>query len=139
MAHTIQTQVIVDGPRDTIIKVYLASDGTSGELTNYVLFDASAYSTQSTDNALIEIKYNLNGFDAFLEWDATTDVPIMTLDKDLQEEVSFWCHGVYPGIPNNGGAGRSGDILINTTGFATGTSKGYIWLHIRQKNVPFIK
>jgi hypothetical protein len=139
MAHIIQTQVLEDGNRNTIIKVYLASDGVSGELTDQVIFDASAYKTGSTDNSLAVIQYNLNGFDALLEWNATIDVPIITLDKDLQEEVSFWWGGRYSGLINNGGAGRNGDILLTTSGFSASGSKGYIWLHVLQRNVPKIR
>ena len=132
MANVITEQVIVDGPKNTIVKFFIVGDG-SGEETNLVLYDASAYSTGSTNNRLRKISYNLNGFDAVLYWDATANVPIISLDQDLQEEVDFFKYGAS--LINNAGAGKTGDILLTTTGLGAG-DKGYIILHINQRKVP---
>jgi len=69
MAHTILTQKLVDGRRDTIIKVTFQSDGASGELVRQVIFDASSYRTQSVNNSLARITYHFDGFSGLLEWD----------------------------------------------------------------------
>lgn len=138
MANAITTQVINDGQRNVVIKVTIVGDG-SGEETKTVLFDASAYTPATTNNNLRRITYLLNGFDAVLYWDATTDVVLMPLDQDLQEDVDFTGENTrYGGIPNNGGAGRTGDILITTTGLGSG-DVGYIVLHLNKKDVPKIR
>jgi hypothetical protein len=132
MANTITTQVIVDGSRNTIIKVFIIGDG-SGEETNTVVFDASAYKTASTSNKLRKTCYNLNGFEAVLNWDATANVPLITLGQGHQEQIDFFRYG--GGLPNNGGAGRTGDILMTTTGLGAG-DEGYIIFYINQREVP---
>lgn len=129
MPNTIQTQVIVDGIRDTIIKIYILGDGSPDEV-NTVIFDASAYRTQSTDNKLREICYQLNGFEATLYWGATANVPIITLEQDIQEEVDYFPLG--GGLVNNATTGRTGDILITTKGLDDGDD-GYIILYLNQR------
>lgn len=138
MANKISTQVILDGQSQTIIKVTIEGDG-SGEETNAVIFDASAYTPAVTNNLLREIKYLLNGFSATLYWDATANVMLIELDEGLQEEIDFTNGNTrYAGIPNNGGAGRTGDILISTTGLGAG-DKGYLMLYVKKKDVPKIR
>jgi len=132
MANTVTQQIIEDGKKNTIIKFFISGDG-SGEETNYTLFDASAYITESTNNRLRKICYNLNGFDAVLYWDATLNVPIISLDEGLQEEVDFFKYG--GSLINNAGAGKTGNILITTTGLGAG-DEGYLILHINQRKVP---
>jgi hypothetical protein len=134
MAHVITTQKIIDGRKVTVLKVNIKGDsGTGSELSNAVIFDASAYLTGSTYNKLMEIEYCLNGFSAELFWDATTDVPLMSLEKDKAYEADFWDIG---GLVNNGTTGRTGDILITTNGLASSTKDGYILFYLMQRKVP---
>lgn len=121
------TQVIVDGKRNSIIKVFITG---IADISKGVLYDASAYTPAVTENKLREIAYQLNGFSATLYWDATIDVPLITLDQDLQEEVDYFRYG--GGLVNNGGAGRTGDILITTKGLVAG-KEGYIILYINKR------
>jgi len=130
MAHALTTQKITDGRRNTVIKVNIKGDGVTGELANEVLFDASAYFTACTDNKLVEIKYTLNGFSAELFWDATANVPLISLAKDHPAYENYRDVG---GIVNNSGAGKTGDILISTTGLAASTKDGYIELYIIER------
>lgn len=128
MPNAITSQTLVDGPRNTIVKITIVGDG-SGEETNTVLFDASSYGYGSTNNKLMRIQYLLNGFDAVLYWDATANVVIKPLDQDIEEDSDFSDAG---GIINNGGTGRTGDILISTNGLGSG-DEGYIVLYIKQR------
>lgn len=128
MPNTITTQVLVDGDRVTRIKYFITGDG-SGEETNTVLYDASTSANQSTNNALRGITYQLNGFSARLDWDATANVKLITLDSDLQEVVDY---SEFGGIINNATTGRTGDILITTTGLGA-ADEGYIVLSLNQR------
>lgn len=130
MAHTITTQVILNGRKLTVVKFNIKGDGVSGELTNAVLFDASAYLTQSTENKIMEVKYNLIDFSAELIWDATANVPAISLGRNHPGYDEYWTTG---GIVNNAGTGRTGDILITTTGLAATARAGYIHLFIFQR------
>jgi len=140
MAHAITTQVIIDGSKNTIIKVNIKGDtGDATELTNYVIFDASAYLTASTSNKLCRIQYCLNGFTAELFWDATTDIPLISLAKDHPQDHDFIndCMG-FGGLVNNAGTGITGDILITTTGLASSKHDGFIIFYIKQREVPLV-
>lgn len=135
MAHTVTTQTIVDGSRNKIIKINIKGDsGTATELVKAVIYDSSAYVGDTTENKLMEVEYGLNGFSAELFWDATADIPLVSLVKDFADYQKFWKEG---GIPNNGAAGRTGDILITTTGLASSTNDGYIKLYIKQREIDF--
>ena len=136
MAHAVTTQVLVDGSRNTIIKVNIKGDGASGELTNSVIFDASAYTTASTDNKLMRIAFCLNNFSAELFWDGTANVALVNLEKDISEDV---CYKKFGGIINNAAAGRTGDILITTNGLNASANEGYIVFYMKQREVPVIR
>ncbi len=69
MAHTILTQTLCDGARDTIIKATIQSDGSSGDLLYYPIYKASDYREQSTDNSLARVTYHFDGFSGILYWD----------------------------------------------------------------------
>lgn len=114
MANTVQIQTIQDGPKYTTIKAYLASDGATGELTDQVIFDASAFSGAPTDSTIVKLWASTTGCSFNLEWDATTDVPAISFPADFSESLCFEKIG---GLPNNAGAGKTGDILLNTSGF----------------------
>jgi hypothetical protein len=134
MAHTITTQKLFDGRKFTQVKINIKGDsGTATELSNAIIFDASAYSTASTSNKLMEIQYCLNGFSAELFWDANTDVPLISLEKDKSFRAKYWKLG---GLYNNAGTGKTGDILITTTGLASSTKDGYIILYVVERKVP---
>jgi hypothetical protein len=116
MANTITTQVLNDGSITTAVKVTILGDG-SGDETNTVIFDASAYDPAVTSNKLRKIDYTTVGASAVLLWDATANVPLMGLPADYSDSKSFISEG---GLINQGGAGVTGDILISTTGLGSG-------------------
>lgn len=127
MAHTLTTQILEQGMKFVVIKVNIKGDGASGELAKEILFDASAYSLK-IKNKLCDISYVLNGFSAELFWDATTDVPLLSLAKDFHFKECFIRE--MGGLRNNAGDGVTGDILISTLGLATKTYDGDIILRV---------
>jgi hypothetical protein len=122
MAFTITKQELTRSTGRVVLKVYIdgAADGTA-QLLNVATGDFG------TKPSLMAVKGSLNGFNAVLLWDATTDVPIISLEGDKSFHHDF---SQYGGIVNNGGAGRTGDILITTTGIAT-TDSGFIILDVK--------
>lgn len=125
MANTVAIQIIEDGPRNVVIKVYLASDGATGELTDQVIFDASALNGIPDTLKVISIDSALTGFQARLNWDATTDDPLWHLplypaNFDFQK---------FGGIPNPKSTGYTGDILLTTIGFSTLGDDGSFVIH----------
>lgn len=131
MANAITSQTIIDGQRDVIVKITITGDG-SGDETDTVIFDASSFTPAFTDDKLMKYWVSPLGFTMKLSWDATANIPIVTVPSDHDEDTDFTFFG---GIVNNTGAGKTGDILLTTTGLGAG-DVGYIVLSIKKKGVP---
>lgn len=118
MADTITRQTIVDGERNAVVKVHIASDGTGS--TNASFLDISALLNSPSTVTIERIWAGLSGFSVDLIWDADSNVDIITLpDGDLD-----WDFRDFGGLPNNAGTGVTGDILFssrNTTADDEGT------------------
>lgn len=123
MANTVTSQTLVDGSKNTAIHVYLASDGVSGELSNQVIVDASALAGAPTDLKIDRIMGHITGFSAVLKWDATTDVPFLAISDGGHIDFDYREVG---GLQNNAGTGKTGDIMVDTTGFTAAGDAGAI-------------
>lgn len=127
MTITITRQTIHDGERNLVVKAILIG-GDGVDVTDTSLIDASTYSGAPTDLKIMKIKAHLNGFSVMLEWDATTNVDTLSIPGDEWVNYDFFDIG---GLPNNAGAGKTGDILIDTTGMGAG-EEGSIVLWMRK-------
>lgn len=130
MANTITKQTIIDGSKNLVVKIHISGDG-SGEETDTVLIDASSYSPAFIDANLIGVHGALSGFSANLQWDATANVPLINL-PDYEYNLDGKQIGWFGGIPNDSGAGKTGDILITTSGLGAGDI-GTIILELKKK------
>lgn len=131
MANAIATQVLEDGPRNSIIKVTITSDG-SGEITNSIIYDSSAYQNDQLNTKLMKITYDLQGFSGTLYWSANVPVQLINLIKNFTAKINYFFTG---GLINNAGTGKNGDILLTTQGLAAapvGTT-GEIILYVKKK------
>lgn len=135
MANTITTATLLAGPKEAIIYVTIASDGT--EETATVLYDSSAIATAAgdsdpLDSTIISVYASASAASTArvkLLWDASTDVlafdiPVCTNPT----KANFRCIG---GLPNQGATGKTGDILITTTGLESGDAITIV-LHVRR-------
>lgn len=127
MANTVNIKKLLDGRRNAVIKVFLGSDGAAGELADQVAVDVSTLLGAPAKVHLTKLQFALRGFDALLEWEATADVPILTLTPELGGELCFEDFG---GLSNDAGAGVTGDISITTTGFTAAGDVGWIIFHV---------
>ncbi len=134
MAHAVVTQVLLGNKTNVIVKVTIKGDGASGELSDQVIFDASAYAPLAVSNKIYAIEYCLNGFTGELQWDATTDVVSMALAKDHPYFQSYEWNG---GLINNAGTGVTGDILLTTDGLSAQTYAGHIMLYMKKRKTAF--
>jgi hypothetical protein len=120
MANTFATQILEEGPRNVIMKVTGVLDTSDQALTTAVdLSTLNQSGTGPTPTAvrIDNMDYSISDQLALqLFWDATTDVQIIGLTG--REDMSFKSVG---GLTNNSGAGKTGNILIKTTGYASGT------------------
>jgi len=122
MANIIDIQTIVDGERNVVIKVYLASDGSSGDVTNISLVDASVLVPIPTTLRLVSVTSDLTGFTVNLSWASTANDPLVHLAVGKQQY--FWRK--FGGIPNPKTANFTGDMLLSSTGFGVAGDAGFV-------------
>lgn len=120
MADAVTSQVILDGERLYIAKFTNISDG-SGE-TGALKIDVSTLARNAFSLACNGVKINkiwaqTYGMAVDILWDATTDLICETIPADQMYKM---CYDEFGGIPNNAGAGKTGDVLFSTVGASNG-------------------
>ena len=115
MADAVASQTILDGERLFIGKFTNISDGT-GE-TAALKIDVSALAPNSFGLACNGVKLNkiystTHGMQVRILWNATADVLAWQIPQNSNYLMDFSCFG---GIPNNAGAGITGDVSFTTT------------------------
>lgn len=115
MPDNVSSQTILDGSRNVVMKFTNTSDGTGEAAVTKV--DVSALSGAPSKVTIEKIHYSVAGMVVRLLWDATSDVTIV----DLQGDGCLDCTG-FGGLPNNAGAGVTGDIQLTTVGHTSGDS-----------------
>ena len=120
MTNSVTFQTLEEGQRNIIVKAAGVLDTSDYALNTFI---SAASSNQGgigatpTQLRIDHIDYSISDqLEVQLWWDATTDVIIMPLAG--RGRMSFWNFG---GLINNAGAGKTGDILIKTTGWTSGT------------------
>lgn len=120
MADAVTTQILEEGPRNVVMKFTNISDG-SGEsaVLKVDVSTLTGFNGQIPSEVIIEkIQYLLFGMQVQILWDADTDVVSVVLVPDAGDCVDF---REWP-IPNNAGAGKTGDIRFTTVGHTAGDS-----------------
>lgn len=121
MADTVTSQIIVNGPRNLVMKFTNESDGTGETGVKKVDAQSTTFAVNGIEPGIhlkIEkIWYDVKGGAVRLEWDATTATDILVLG-------GFGHHSWIRegGIPNPNNAGATGSILFTTVGFAAASS-----------------
>ena len=115
-ADTVATQVILDGERLFIGK-YTNISGGDGEAA-VVKIDVSTLAKNSFGQSCNGVKINrlwahTQGMAVDILWDASADVLCETVPENQLYKIDYSCFG---GLPNNGGAGVTGDVLFTTVG-----------------------
>jgi hypothetical protein len=130
MSNTVTLRTLIDGQKEAVVLAYLKCDGASGELTDSVIVDVSTFSPAPSKVTVLEIWANIVGFDAILEFDATTDVPFWKLPGSPNQ--AHFCFESFGGIKDNSGTGTTGDIILTTAGFTAATDEGTIIIRVRK-------
>jgi len=122
MADAVTSTTLMDSDRVAIIQLTSTSDGTGEAAVKKV--DVSALSDSSTGQActgvrLAKIVYSTFGMSVKLLWDATTDTICWDLNADYTTDEDFTDFG---GVRNTAGSGKTGDIMLTTTGHTNGDS-----------------
>lgn len=117
MAATITKKFTLKGSKLFILHLSVVSDGAAGETTNGVLVDVSA-DLPGSEFKIQSLLWSLVGFSAKLDWDATANTHAFSL-TDGSDDMCFLSK-MGSSIVNNAGAGKTGDLLISTTGLGAG-------------------
>lgn len=122
MADAVTTQVLLDGERLYIAKFTNISDGT-GE-NKVIKIDVSSLTPNIYGLACNGVKINkiwatTHGMEVQMYWDATTDQYVWLIPQNTNYLMDF---STFGGIPNNAGAGSTGDLLFSTADASNGDS-----------------
>jgi len=125
MADTNVSQVIQDGGRTAIIKVTtVIGAGTPPPGATVTIVDVSALAADPiskracTGVTLEKLTIASVGVAVKLEWDATSNVLLFDFPANWTDEFDFTGYG----IPNNAGAGKTGDIVATSIPAAAGNT-----------------
>lgn len=104
---------VYDGARNAVFKITDVSDGT-GLVAQNVTNVASLSPNPGVHLKLRKLRFTIAGMSVRLQWAATTPVDLWILNPGedfLDFETIF-----SGGLPNNAGAGVTGDIILTTIG-----------------------
>jgi hypothetical protein len=120
MTNSVTFQTLEEGPRNIIVKAAGVLDTSDYALNTFISMASSNQGGKGptpTQVRIDHIDYSVSDqLEVQLWWDATSDVIILPLAG--RGRMSFWNFG---GLTNNAGAGKTGDVLIKTTGYTSGT------------------
>jgi hypothetical protein len=120
MTNSVTFQTLEEGPRNIIVKAAGVLDTSDYSLSTFISMASSNQGGKGptpTQVRIDHIDYSVSDqLEVQLWWDATSDVIILPLAG--RGRMSFWNFG---GLVNNAGAGKTGDVLIKTTGYTSGT------------------
>jgi len=119
MANTLTTQIILDGPRNTVVKVVGVLD--TSDLTSTVIVDPATLTGMDNTGTLkakklkiVNVTHNVeDGLSVAMFWDATT--PDRILDLVGRNELEF---KRFAGLIDPTTVGSTGKITISTQGWA---------------------
>jgi hypothetical protein len=128
MANTITKTERLDGSRKYVLEVEITGDG-SGDETGASLIDVSGLSPAADAMAIEKVYFSLDGFSARLLWDADTDVEAYVMPEG-EGGIDFRVVGSP--LQNTAGTGKTGDVLLATTGLGS-TGHGFIRIEAYKK------
>lgn len=125
------TQRTISDSYETVTKTIHIATGGDTDLTTTLIVDISAFTTgrTGTECSIRRIDWSLSGFSATLLFDATTDVPACVLAEGTGH-MDF-SNLIAGGLSNNSGTGKTGDILLATSGVGSADT-GFITITVNK-------
>ena len=127
MADAVATQTIQEDGKFAIFRFSNTSDGTGESAVTKI--DVSTLSPDPmTDKACSSVSiqyiwYVTVGMGVKILFDAASDVLAWEINADWGDSIDFTS---FSGIPNNAGAGKTGDIAFTTVGAGSGDTYNII-------------
>jgi hypothetical protein len=126
VAALITTTFPINGSNNFVARIDITGD-SAGDVTATPVIDPKAaisgvqvsvgLNGLPTNIKIKSINYNMAGLKAALLWDATTPVIACAL-SEYDGEIDFFEMGAP--LLNNAGTGKTGKLLLSTTGLAAG-------------------
>ncbi len=118
---SVKSQVLIDGARNFVIRLFAVQDGTGTQLTNLKVVDVSAMNPPAGPHLkVMRTKFAVLGGIVELAWesgDPVNPVPFAELQlADTRDDRRFSGLSTL-GVPN-----ATGNILLSTYGFDIGSS-----------------
>lgn len=127
MANTINRVLLLNTVRTYVSLFTIIGDGSSEEINTRINVTPGDLGTSPK---LVRIESAFSGFSARVLWDATTPVFIQQLVSDYSTKLNYahsgWSTG---GIINTAGLGKTGDLVLTTSGLGNGDS-GHIIIYV---------
>ena len=125
MANTVTRTILENGNRNAVVLFTIVGDG-SGEANAAIVLDYSDITPEPGAYYVKSVQAGTAGCSGRLSFDATTDVPFLTLGADVWTKFNA---ERTAGVRNIAGAGETGDIVLDTVGLGAGDSVSvYIWI-----------
>jgi hypothetical protein len=117
MANTITNRAVygAGSSKELVLLINLSSDGSNE--TNTVVYNNSSYINNAASGSLMELKVSGSSCLCLLQWGQTTNSPIIAFNPLAMQTFNF---RDIKGISNPNGTGATGNILLTTTGLASG-------------------
>ena len=134
MANSVTTQVVLDGPRNIVIKVEGILD--TSDLASTVIADPSILAGMDNTGTIKalglivdRIQFSVEDtLECRLAWDATVPTRMVELQGRGTEKFER-----FGGLTNNSGAGRTGKILLSTQGWAAASTVSFTLIMTMKK------
>jgi hypothetical protein len=114
MADNVTSQTILDGERLFIAKYTNISDGTGETAVNKVIvanLAPNSFNLACNGVKINKIWMTVHGMEVRILWDASTDLLAWQATSNGPYLMDF---SFFGGIPNNAGAGKTGNIAFTT-------------------------
>ena len=132
MAISTTSQVLLDGPRNFVIRITGVEDGSGLQLTNLKVIDVTAMSPPAGPSLKIMVtQFAVFGGIVQLLWDAPT--PRVFAELQLADDRN---HRSYGGQSTLGVPGATGSVLLSTLGFDLGSSYDIVFECIKGIGTP---
>jgi hypothetical protein len=118
MANSVTTTYLINGSRNFTAKIDFICD-TTAELTATDIIAVADLTGLPAKFKIRNISWQLSDFYAKLLWDATTDVPALTLNQ-YEGDIDFFEETGAP-LVNNAGSGVTGKLQVTTVGLKAGS------------------
>jgi len=133
MANTVNRKLLLNGPRDAIMVVFLKSDGVSGELEKATLIDpvVDLGLRAGSRVSLQYLVHNFVGFNARLEFASglVDNNYKWVLPENSDHPIDF---SVFGGLLDDSTVDGTGELQITTEGFTAAGDQGSLIVRVRK-------